>query len=196
MEAGSSHIKLNFRCLVDFSQPEEGHTFCRYMQDITHRLDRLPIPVITYINGVAYGGGSELSTIGDVILAAPNAKVCWVHKKMALQPGWGGASRLVNLVGRRNAAYLQMTSKVSNSEDLLNMGYVQEIVDDIDEWIQKNVSDTPPSVLQALKSNILNTTLDLENEGLYLKESNVFKGLYGAPENQAAIENVARSIKK
>ena len=187
--------EFTFRCLLDFSQPEEGLAFCRFMQDITHRLDRLPIPVITYINGVAYGGGSELSTIGDVILAAPNAKVCWVHKKMALQPGWGGASRLANLVGRRNAAYLQMTSRVTTSEDLLKIGYIQEIVEDIDEWIDKNVSETPPTVLRALKSNLLNSTLDLEDEGFYLKESNVFQKLFGAPENQAALDNV-KNMKK
>ena len=36
---------------------------------------------------------------------------------------------------------------------------------------------------------------DLEDEGFYLKESNVFKSLYGAPENKAAIENVIKSIK-
>merc|ERR1711990_1364896 len=144
----------------------------------------------------AFCGGSELSTIGDVILAAPNAKVCWAHKKMALQPGWGGASRLVNLVGRRNAAHLQMTSRVSSSEDLLKIGYVQEIVEDIDQWIEKNISEIPSSVLQAMKSNILNSSSDLEDEGFYLKESNVFKSLYGAPENKAAIENVIKSIKK
>ena len=61
------------------------------------RLDTLPVPVITRINGVAYGGGSELSTIGDIRIATPNARVAFVHKKMALQPGWGGAARLVKV---------------------------------------------------------------------------------------------------
>ena len=96
-----------------------GGQFCSFMQETTNRLDRLHVPVITRINGVAYGGGSELSTIGDIRIATPNAKVAFVHKKMALQPGWGGASRLIHLVGRQTAAELFLTSRVLSSDELL-----------------------------------------------------------------------------
>ena len=102
-------LKINF----------SGGQFCKFMQETTNRLDRLHVPVITRVNGVAYGGGSELSTIGDIRIASPNTKVAFVHKKMALQPGWGGASRLIHLVGRQTAAELFLTARVVSSDELL-----------------------------------------------------------------------------
>ena len=106
-------------CLSEFTSPDEGAQFCRFMQETTQRLDQLPVPVITRINGVAYGGGSELSTIGDMRSASPNARLAFVHKKMALQPGWGGAARLIKLVGRQCAVELLLTARVLSPDELI-----------------------------------------------------------------------------
>jgi len=110
-------------CLSEFTQPDEGAQFCRFMQETTRRLDELPVPVITRVNGVAYGGGSELSTVGDMRSAAPNARVAFVHKKMALQPGWGGAARLIKLVGRQCAVELLLTARVLSPDELIRFDF-------------------------------------------------------------------------
>ena len=112
---------------------------------------------ISYINGHAYGGGAELTTATDMRIANKHAKVAWVHKKMALQPGWGGAARLTRLVGGQTALYMLTTAKVFNTDELIGLGYcAPEIVGDIDIWLDKHIMSTPKEVIRAIKKNNVN----------------------------------------
>ncbi|CAG5098774.1 Oidioi.mRNA.OKI2018_I69.XSR.g15964.t1.cds [Oikopleura dioica] len=72
-------------------------------------------------------------TATDLRIAAPEAKLATVHKNLALQPGWAGATRLVRLVGAQNALYMLSTAKVFNAQELVDIGFcVPEIIEDIE----------------------------------------------------------------
>ena len=97
-------------------------------------------------------------------------------------------------MGRHKSAYLQCSSKVCHPNDLIEIGYISEIVSDIDYWMETNIQNVPSSVLRAMKTNILNSSKNLADD--YLMERQVFKALYGAPENKIAIKNISQSVKK
>jgi len=186
------------RCLTEFTNPDEGAQFCSFMQNVTSRLDWLPAVVVTVINGAAFGGGAELSTIGDIRLATPNGRVCWVHKNMGLSPGWGGSIRLLNILGRNKSAYFQTTSNVINSNQLLDLGYVQEIIDqnEIESWISSNLESIPLPVLRSIKLNLISQKQILLTPQNYQNEAKIFKSLYAAEPNKIALQKVLEKMNK
>ena len=84
--------------------------------------------ITTYLQGLAVGGGAELTTATDFRLVTPRARVAWVQvsgdqseafnhttdqsqARMGVAPGWGGARRLVNIVGRQRALELMLSCR-------------------------------------------------------------------------------------
>ena len=74
------------------------------------------------------GGGAELSTLTDFRLASPGASVSFVQARMGVAPGWGGARRLVELVGRRRALLLLLTSAKLGSQEGADIGYFDDVL--------------------------------------------------------------------
>ncbi|XP_031677871.1 ethylmalonyl-CoA decarboxylase-like isoform X2 [Oncorhynchus kisutch] len=85
------------------SNPQDGMKMCTFMQNALTRLLRLPLLSVALVEGNALGGGAELTTASDFRLISPGSVIQFVHKHMGLVPGWGGAARLVRIVGGQNA---------------------------------------------------------------------------------------------
>ena len=91
--------------------------------------------------GPAVGGGAELTTTTDFRLCSPGASVSFVQARMGVAPGWGGARRLVELVGRRKALQLLLTSSKLESEEGRELGYFDavlaegEATSQAEEWL-------------------------------------------------------------
>ena len=78
--------------------------------------------------GPALGGGAELTTMTDFRLCSAGASVSFVQARMGLGPGWGGARRLVELVGRRAALNLLLTSAKLGSQEGADLGYFDAVL--------------------------------------------------------------------
>ena len=50
-----------------------------YAQQAAYIWKNLPMPVITAIHGVAYGGGAQIALGGDIRIAAPDIKLSLIH---------------------------------------------------------------------------------------------------------------------
>ncbi len=90
---------------------------------------RLRQPVITAINGHAFGGGLELAITGDIRIAAKQAQFALPEASIATCPGWSGTQRLVQLIGASHAKYLALSGSRMTASDALNKGLVHEVVD-------------------------------------------------------------------
>ena len=91
---------------------------------------RLRQPVITAINGHAFGGGLELAITGDIRIAARQAKFALPEASIGTCPGWSGTQRLVQLIGASHAKYLALSGSRLSAEDALRIGLVNEVVDE------------------------------------------------------------------
>jgi enoyl-CoA hydratase len=89
---------------------------------------RLRQPVITAINGHAFGGGLELAITGDIRIAAEHATFALPEASIATCPGWSGTQRLVQLVGASHAKYLALSGAKVTAVDALTGGLVHEVV--------------------------------------------------------------------
>ena len=74
-------------------------------------IEKLNKPVIAAVNGVAFGGGTEIALACDIRIAAKTASLGLTETKLAIIPGAGGTQRLPRIVGLGKAKELIYTGK-------------------------------------------------------------------------------------
>ena len=87
-----------------FMQPEEEIAkWAIESNKIFSAVEDLPFPTVTAINGIALGGGFEMSLSTDYRVMSTKAQVGLPEVKLGIFPGFGGTVRLPRLVGADNA---------------------------------------------------------------------------------------------
>ncbi len=99
----------------------------RQIRKAVDELFSLPVPIIAAINGLAYGGGAELSVRCDMRVMDPGAVICFSEVRLGLMPDWGGGPALVWLVGPSRAADLILTARKVEAGEALSLGLVNRI---------------------------------------------------------------------
>lgn len=93
-------------------------------------IDRLRVPVIAALNGVAFGGGLELALACDLRVAAAHAKVGLTETSLGIIPGAGGTQRLTRLVGEGRAKELILFARRLSAHEALALGLVNQVADE------------------------------------------------------------------
>ncbi len=139
-------------------EPEAAERLNRVMSNALAQLTELPIPVIGAINGDAFGGGCEIVTACDLRIASSSARFCFAQVKNGLTTGWGGAGRLVRLVGQSRALELLLTAHLFDAQTALEIGLIHRMTradEDVLEaalaWAYELV-DLPRQALAAMKA--------------------------------------------
>ncbi|XP_045160119.2 ethylmalonyl-CoA decarboxylase-like [Mercenaria mercenaria] len=107
-----------------------GEEMSELMQNATARLFNLPLVSVAAIDGHALGGGAELATACDFRIMKPTAKVGFVQVKLNIATGWGGCTRLVELLGRTKALRLLSSGMIMNAETAYRIGFADDILDE------------------------------------------------------------------
>ncbi len=88
----------------------------------------LAVPTVAAINGIALGGGLEVSLSADYRVMAEKAKIGLPEVKLGIYPGWGGTVRLPRLIGADNAIEWIAAGKEARAEEALKVGAVDAVV--------------------------------------------------------------------
>lgn len=102
--------------------------FCRRGQALTARLERFPKPVIAAVNGIAYGGGCEITEAVHLAVASDRALFAKPEIAIGIPPTFGGTQRLSRLAGRKRALDLLLTGDPFGPQRALELGLVNRIV--------------------------------------------------------------------
>ncbi|WEX76450.1 crotonase/enoyl-CoA hydratase family protein [Sinorhizobium numidicum] len=102
--------------------------FVRRGQRLTARLEAFPKPVIAAVNGLAYGGGCEITEAVHLAIASERARFSKPEIKLAMPPTFGGTQRLPRLAGRKRALELLLTGDDFSPQRALEMGLINRIV--------------------------------------------------------------------
>ncbi|OXB73717.1 UNVERIFIED_CONTAM: hypothetical protein H355_003270, partial [Colinus virginianus] len=155
---------------------------------------QLPLISIALVQGKALGGGAELTTACDFRLMTPGSEIRFVHKHMGLVPGWGGAARLVRIVGSRAALQLLSGADRVDPERALRLGLSEGTLSSSDEavsleearaWLRQ-YTEGPASVIQAVKK-VVTAGRELPLEAALRTEKDVFGTVWGGPANLEAL---------
>ncbi len=102
----------------------------KLIRDIRTAIDAfvtVPAPIIAALNGLAYGGGAELSARCDLRVMDPDAVICFSEARLGLMPDWGGGPALTRLIGPSRAADLVLTARKVAADEALSMGLVNRV---------------------------------------------------------------------
>ncbi|HVJ36130.1 MAG TPA: crotonase/enoyl-CoA hydratase family protein [Terriglobia bacterium] len=102
--------------------------FVRRGQALTARLEAFPKPVIAAVNGLAYGGGCEITEAVHLSIASENALFAKPEIKLGMPPTFGGTQRLARLAGRKRALHLLLTGEAFSPAEALGMGLINAVV--------------------------------------------------------------------
>ncbi|XP_064198696.1 ethylmalonyl-CoA decarboxylase isoform X2 [Anguilla rostrata] len=171
-DAGTFCSGSDLNAVRAISDPQEGMKMCMFMQNVLTRLLRL-------------------MTVGS--------EIRFVHKHMGLVPGWGGAARLVRIVGSQNALKLLAGAQKVDPAYAEQIGLSDGVVGpqegeaaeagvalgEAEQWLS-SFTRGPASVIQAVKKVVLSGR-ELPLEDALRTERDVFGTVWGGPANLDAL---------
>lgn len=112
---------------------DKGEDFLVEMNQKVHgifnAIEDLPFPTVTAVNGLALGGGCEMTLTTDFRVMAPKAKIGLPETKLGILPGWGGCVRLPRIIGADNAIEWICGGTENKADQALKVGAVDAVVE-------------------------------------------------------------------
>lgn len=136
---------------------------------------------------------------------ASGSIIQFVHKHMGLVPGWGGAARLVHIVGSQNALKLLAGAVKAGPELSLQIGltdgilkapeqhegdHAGTVLQQAEDWLSLYAAGAAP-VIQAVKKVVLSGR-ELPLSEALRTEKDVFGTVWAGPANLQALASKAK----
>jgi len=102
--------------------------FVRLGQSMTSRMESYTKPIIAAVNGIAFGGGCEITEAVHLAIASEKALFAKPEINIGIPPTFGGTQRLPRLAGRKRALELLLTGDTFSPDRALEMGIVNTVV--------------------------------------------------------------------
>ncbi|HEX6070303.1 MAG TPA: enoyl-CoA hydratase-related protein, partial [Longimicrobiaceae bacterium] len=108
----------------------DGEAMSRTGHELLARLEKLRIPVLAAIDGVALGGGLEVALACSYRIAtdSPKTRLGLPEVQLGILPGGGGTQRLPRLIGLRAALDLMLTGRQLDARRARRIGLIDEVV--------------------------------------------------------------------
>ena len=121
-----------------------------------YTMRQLRKPIFAAVNGIAYGGGSELAQSTDFIIASDNATFGQPEAMIGLAAGGGSPVFLPRLLPPGKALQMLMTGDPVTAEEAYRLGMVNEIHPQADLMdaayrIAEKIASNSPTAVQAVK---------------------------------------------
>jgi len=131
------------------------------MIEVFHRIFRQLVtftqPTLALVDGAALGGGCELATFCDLVLASDQAKFGQPEIQVGVFPPVAAAV-FPHLIGRNRALELMLTGAVISAQTAERIGLINRVIpaasfrDDADAFIRKLTSSSGPVLRLAKKA--------------------------------------------
>jgi enoyl-CoA hydratase/carnithine racemase len=105
-----------------FAEPPYFRDVLERLKQLLLDLERLPVPTVAAVNGLARAGGFELALACDMILAADDARIGDTHLQYGIVPGGGATQRVPRLLGRQRARELIFTGRWMDGAEAASIG--------------------------------------------------------------------------
>lgn len=133
--------------------------WCELVHGIVARLRGSSKPLLAAINGVAVGGGLEMTLHCDVRFAASDARLGQPEININFIPPVGATQALVRLIGRPAALRYLYDGALLDADRALTIGLVDELVepDELRSTVQAYgvaLAAKPPEALAAIRRSI------------------------------------------
>lgn len=107
-----------------------GESIERHYKPLVLALQRLPMPVIAAVNGVAAGAGASLALACDIVIATRSAVFVQAFCRLGLVPDTGATWFLPRLVGSARALGLALLGEKLSAAQAAEWGLIWRCVED------------------------------------------------------------------
>ena len=150
--------------------------FLRRGQTLTARIETYGKPIITAVNGLAFGGGCEVVEAASLAIASDKAQFGKPEIKLGLPPTFGGTQRLPRHIGRKRALKMILTGDPISAAEARDMGLVCDVVphesllDEAKNLARRIMAWSPIAVTACLRSVTRELNVSI-HEGLAIEAS-------------------------
>lgn len=102
--------------------------FVRRGHAMTSKMESFLKPIIAAVNGIAFGGGCEITEAVHLAIASEKASFAKPEITIGIPPTFGGTQRLPRLAGRKRALEYLLTGDPFTPERAYELGLVNKIV--------------------------------------------------------------------
>lgn len=165
---GKEEIKYCFSAGWDLSETSP-------VEPIVEMLAKYEKPVIAMVNGVALGGGCEITLGCDFIFVSENSELGLPEINRGLLPGWGGTQLLPRRIGLPLAKKMILTGETVNGAKAKEIGLADEVypMDQLEEQVTafaNKLASKAPLGLRKIKE-AMNKGIDTDLEsGLKIEQ--------------------------
>jgi len=151
-----------------------------------NKFENMSKPVIAAINGVAMGGGCELTLACDLRYMADVGMIGLPESTVGILPGAGGTQRLPRLIGASKALEMMLLGRVLTPTQAEDIGLVHKVVAadkllDHCKGVARILASRPPLTMTNIKKCVNEGMETSLLEGLHL-EQNYFNELMNSTE--------------
>lgn len=125
---------------------DEARRFAESLANVLHSIETLEVPVLSAVNGDAYGAGFEVVVASDLAVAAEEARLCLPATKLGLTPPLT-PDRVSSVGGKKRASEIALTGEPIDAETAARWGVVNRAV--ADEELEDTVEGFVSSVAEA-----------------------------------------------
>ncbi len=163
--------------------------FSRVLREISE----FPVPTIGAINGLAYGGGFEMTLMFDIVVASRDAKFAFPEVKIGLIPP-AGLTLGPSIIGLKRAAYLTLTGEPITAQEAFELGFVDFVVDTGE--LDKKVMEIAEKIVNSdpIASKIAKRWVSRQRNMLFFEEAS--KDLVFLANTKFARDSLLRFLKK
>jgi enoyl-CoA hydratase/carnithine racemase len=97
----------------------------QYMANLLQNLDKVTIAAV---DGMAVGGGLEITMACDFVIATERARWGMPEVDVGITPGWGGTTRMARLIGRRMTKEINLLGALHNARRAVQLGLWNRVV--------------------------------------------------------------------
>jgi enoyl-CoA hydratase len=125
----------------------------RSYQDMANALEELDKLTISAVDGIAVGGGLEITMACDFVIATKRARWGMPEVDSGITPGWGGTSRLSRYIGKRRTKEINIIGALMPAKRAVDWGLWNRVVpnDKLDESVEALLEVLRSKNLQACR---------------------------------------------
>ncbi|MEX5717044.1 enoyl-CoA hydratase/isomerase family protein [Geodermatophilus maliterrae] len=158
----------------------------KLVYDAFSAVERCAVPVVAAVNGLAYGGGTELALACDVVLAAESARFSFKEATVGLMPGYG-IVRGPDVLGRHWTRYLALTGRVVDAARAERAGLVQEVHPDDELLPAAGALAAEMAAHSTLAVRVCKAFVNRDAVGGFNESVEAIALLFGTPEHRDAV---------
>lgn len=132
-------------------------TGARPIEEVLHRIEHYPLPVVAVVQGDAIAGGNELALHCDIVVAAEPARFGMSLAQIGLAPTWFLAKKLLEVAGPVAAREILLLGDPLPARRMYELGIItrvapREELDTVAATIVDRLAANAPLSLRAIKA--------------------------------------------